>query len=202
MNELAISPHAGRTQNWSRHHLIRYCASMIRSGGVIAYPTEAVWGLGCSPYNKAAVNKILTLKKRAVSKGVILVAASITQFEPFLTQLNQSQRNTLEESWPGHSTWLVPANQHIPEWIKGQHSTVALRVSKHPIVTALCNAVGGPLVSTSANPQGLRAAKTHWQVMRYFGRSPLLDVITCGSVGKHSQASTIKDLSSGQIIRT
>ena len=180
---------------------IAIAASVMHQGGVIAYPTESVWGLGCDPQNEVAVRNILHLKQRDVSKGLILVAASIEQFSPFLDELTEDQRQTLQHSWPGPATWLVPHNNALPKWIHGDHSSVALRVSAHPYVHHLCNAFGGPIVSTSANPQGKPAPRQPWQVHRYFHHARSLNWIAKGSVGSNAQPSSITDLLSGDIIR-
>lgn len=180
---------------------ILIAARVMRQGGVIAYPTEAVWGLGCLPDNKDAVHRILSLKQRHVSKGLILVASSIAQFEPYLRHITVEQRKTLENSWPGPFTWLVPHHNTVPSWVSGKHSSIALRVSNHPHVRYLCNAVGGPIVSTSANPQGKPAPKQTWQVKRYFKNQPELDWIVSGCVGQRAEPSTITDLVTGVVIR-
>lgn len=176
-------------------------AGLMQHGGVVAYPTEAIWGLGCDPFNYSAVKRILSLKQREERKGLILVASSIKQFEPFLTDITEAQKKTLEASWPGPFTWLVPNNGKVPKWITGDFTSVALRVSGHPYVRHLCDAFGGPIVSTSANPQSKPAPSEAWQVYRYFYQNPLLDGILKGSTGSANQPSTITDLISGTIIR-
>src|SRR5690606_21294007 len=129
---------------------------VLQAGGVIAYPTEAVWGLGCDPGNEAAVLKLLALKQRPVEKGMILVAAEPAQLAGWveLQALAEERRQAVLDSWPGASTWIVPAGERAPRWITGQHSGIAVRVSAHPLVQALCRTWGGPLVSTSANLAG------------------------------------------------
>ncbi|WP_435372738.1 L-threonylcarbamoyladenylate synthase [Pseudoteredinibacter isoporae] len=185
--------------NWALNPRIRRLAFVMQGGGVIAYPTEAVWGLGCDPFEQPAVEKILWLKGRAQAKGLILVAADINQFEPFLAGLSQEQLQLLEDSWPGPHTWLVPVNGYCPEWISGRFDSVALRVSAHPVVSGLCQAFGGPIVSTSANPQGLPPALNAMQAERYFRGS--LDGLAPGVVNTQAKPSTIRDLRSGDIIR-
>ncbi|MFT7387829.1 MAG: L-threonylcarbamoyladenylate synthase [Candidatus Endobugula sp.] len=180
---------------------IRIAARIMRQGGVIAYPTEAVWGLGCSPSNKSAVHRILSLKRRHVSKGVILVASSIEQFAPYLHHITPEQRAILSASWPGPFTWLVPHHHLVPSWVSGDHESVALRVSEHPHVRYLCDAFGGPIVSTSANTQGKPAATQAWQVKRYFNQRSELDWIVRGCVGKRTAPSTITDLVTGEVVR-
>jgi L-threonylcarbamoyladenylate synthase len=178
---------------------IRLAAHMVRAGGVIAYPAEGVWGLGCDPANAAAVQRVLDLKRRDVAKGLILVAADIGQLEPYLRGLDTAQLNRLRAGWPGPLTWLVPHNGTAPPWIRGRHASVALRVSAHPLVAALCRAFGGPIVSTSANPGGRRAATSALQVRHYFPAQ--LDYVVCGALGGQHGPTPIRDLVSDKIMR-
>jgi L-threonylcarbamoyladenylate synthase len=129
---------------------------VLHRGGVIAYPTEAVWGLGCDPFDEAAVTRLLAVKQRPVDKGLILVAGELAQLDDLLDweALPTDRSEAVFASWPGPHTWIVPASGRVPHWITGAHDGVAVRVSAHPLVVALCTAFGGPLVSTSANPAG------------------------------------------------
>ena len=175
------------------------CESLIQ-GEVIAYPTEAVWGLGCDPANKSAVEKILRLKNREISKGLILVAANIEQLDALLEQLSEAQIATLRASWPGPITWLIPDPQNkMPAWIKGDHQSVAIRVSAHPIVRELCEEFGVPIVSTSANTSGKPEIRSRLILEQQFPSS--IDYIVSGDLGTEAQASEIKDLVSGEVIR-
>jgi len=171
----------------------------LLEGGVIACPTEAVWGLSCDPDNEWAVEYLLALKARPASKGLILVAHDMDQLDFLLTGFSAELLDALSASWPGPSTWLVPHRGRVPDWICGEHDTVAVRVSDHPVVGALCAAWGGPLVSTSANPAGAQPAREAWQVRRYFRDS--LDYIVPGATGSAGRPTIIRDLLSGQIIR-
>ena len=127
----------------------------LAQGHVIAYPTEAVWGLGCDPHNRDAVERVVAIKHRSMSKGLILVAASIDQLGTLLDSLSKTELSQLRDTWPGPVTWLIPdSNNEVPHWIKGENGSVAIRVSAHPVVRALCLQFGKPLVSTSANIAG------------------------------------------------
>lgn len=171
----------------------------MRQGGVVAYPTEAVWGLGCNPFDTQAMNRLLQLKDRPVSKGVILIAANMLQMEPYIAHLDDIQRQRLKNSWPGPVTWLVPNNGMAPEWITGSSPYVALRVTDHPVAAGLCRAFGGPIVSTSCNPQGKPPARSIHEVRRYFGNQ--LDGISNGVVGSRPNPSEIRNLLTGEIVR-
>ena len=172
----------------------------LRAGGVIAYPTEAVWGLGCDPDDAAALTRLLHLKARDPAKGVILVAASLAQFAPWLEGLTAAQRAPLEASWPGPTTWLVPDNGRAHALVRGDHDRVALRVSDHPLVIALCEAAGGPVVSTSANRAGEPPAMSADEIRRVFGDE--LDAVLEGALGGLERPSTIRDLATGRVLRS
>lgn len=185
--------------DWSRQPRIQFAARQMRLGGVVAYPTEAVWGLGCNPFDELAVSELLALKDRPVQKGLILLAANIQMFAPFIDHLNDLQRQKLKNTWPGPVTWLVPNNGLVPYWISGNFTSVALRVTDHPVAAGLSRAFGGPIVSTSCNPQGREPARDVHQVHRYFGSQ--LAAITTGKVGKRKNPSEIRDLLTGDIVR-
>jgi len=173
--------------------------SVLRAGGVVACPTEAVWGLSCDPDSEMAVRRLLDLKRRPMAKGLILVAASESQFGFLLAGLTAEQRATLSASWPGPSSWLVPHRDRVQPWVHGEHATVAIRVSAHPVVQALCRAWGGPLVSTSANPAQAQPARACYQVRRYFGSE--LDAILPGHTGGEGRPSQIRDLATAAVVR-
>jgi L-threonylcarbamoyladenylate synthase len=174
-------------------------ANALRAGGVVAYPTEAVFGLGCDPHHEAALQQILTLKKRTSGMGVILIASSIEQFSDVLVGLTEAQLQPLNTSWPGPNTWIVPHNGTVPDWISGGRDTVALRVTNHPVAAALCEAFGGAIVSTSANPHGEPAARDGDEVAAYFPQG--LAEILAGQVDQTANASTIRHLITGEMIR-
>lgn len=180
---------------------LQKAVATLHAGGVIAYPTEAVWGLGCDPFNALAVDRILRLKQRPMEKGLIVVAANMQQLAPVLEGLSAAEKAVLAESWPGPTTWLLPdPHQCFPVWIRGSFATVAVRVSAHPLVNKLCLAYGGPIVSTSANPAALPPARSRLRVLRWFGRN--LDYVLAGPLGGRPTPSTIRDLRSGQVFRT
>lgn len=170
----------------------------LRGGGVIAYPTEAVWGLGCDPLNAAAVQQLLTLKQRSPSKGLILIAASVAQIEPWLLGLTPAQKAAVTATWPGPYTWVVPAPT-APAYLRGAHTSIAVRVSAHAGVQALCHAWGGALVSTSANISGSPPASTAQDIQQLFGTS--LAHILSGRLGGDQNPSEIRDAVSGQLLR-
>lgn len=173
----------------------------LRRGGVIAYPTEAVWGLGCDPRNQAAVLRLLALKQRPVDKGLILIAADEAQLAPYIdmNKLDDTQRLALRASWPGPNTWIVPASPDAPQWITGAHTGIAVRVSAHPTVIALCNAFGGALVSTSANRAGEPAPSSRDALDPAVVAG--VDAVTVGETGGLLRPTAIRDARSGELLR-
>ena len=183
---------------------ISEAAQCLQQGQVLAYPTEAVWGLGCDPFNQQAFQHILELKQRPVEKGVILLAGHLDQVEHLLQSLTADIRQQVISSWSNRSsteratTWLLPADQHIPVWIKGQHPLVAVRVTTHPLCVDLCQAFGGFIVSTSANPTGLAPAHSMQEAQHYFGAT--LNYLE-GHLGLSQQPSRILNALTGEVVR-
>lgn len=180
---------------------IERAAALLAAGAVIAYPTEGVWGLGCDPRNREAVLRLLAIKQRPVEKGLILIAADEAQLSPFidLSALTAAQRDRVRATWPGPATWIVPASAAAPAWITGAHAGIAVRVSAHPPVVALCRAFGGALVSTSANRAGAPPPRTRAELdATLLAR---IDGCTEGDTGGGGRPSTIRDARSGTALR-
>lgn len=176
---------------------------VLQQGGVIAYPTEAVYGLGCDPENLSAVKNILKLKERQKEKGLILVAANFEQLKPYLTPLEKHIEEKLITSWRNSSspiTWLVPAKIEVSEYLKGKFDSLAVRVSHHPLVKELCEMFDSAIVSTSANISKQEAARTSEQVKEIF--SEKVDLVLEGETNIHVQPSEIRDALTDQVIRT
>ncbi len=183
---------------WPPEWLIQRRACLLRSGGVVACPAEAVWGLSCNPWDKSAVLKICALKRRSLDKGLILVSGDVSDFEAVLVKLPAEERDAVCASWPGSITWLVPNCDVFPDWITGNSDDVAIRVTCAPILVSLSRAVGSPIVSTSANPAGAQPARSRFQVAEYFGP----DLVTLpGTVNLAANPSTIKRVGSNEVIR-
>lgn len=174
----------------------------LNDGGVIAYPTEAVFGLGCDPDNEAAVLALLAIKQRPVEKGLILIAADYSQLLPYVNDsaIGQEKRDEIFASWPGHVSWVLPASAAAPKWITGQFDSIAVRVSAHPVVQQLCWLYGKPLVSTSANLSGQPSITDPVELEQNLGK--LLAAIMPGALGGASQPSQIRSAITGDIVRS
>ncbi len=174
-------------------------AKALADGAVVAYPTEAVFGLGCDPWNPRAVRRLLALKRRPEHKGLIVIASNIEQLDCFVAPVQASLRLALEATWPGPVTWVLRARRGIPRWLRGSHRGIAVRVTAHPVAAALCRRFGGAIVSTSANRAGHPACHDAACVARVFGAA--LPVIVHGSVGGDPRPTIIMDGVSGTLLR-
>jgi L-threonylcarbamoyladenylate synthase len=171
----------------------------LKTGGLIAYPTEAVYGLGCDPLNEKAVKRLLALKQRSWQKGLILIAGDYAQLVPFLEPLTPILEDRVFASWPGPVTWLLPAKPETPYWLRGKSNQLAVRVTAHAGSATLCDYWGGALVSTSANLSGQRPAKNAFQVRRALGQT--IDYILPGEIGERQRPSEIRDALTNTVLR-
>ena len=176
----------------------RQAARYIQQGKVIAYPTEAVFGLGCHPLDRQAVERILKIKQRPVNKGLILIASEFSQLRPYVAEVSGTLLKKALDTWPGPNTWLFPKNPDTPYWLTGKFDTIAVRVSAHPVVQELCKTAGTALVSTSANKSKQEPARSGLECRL---KKLHVDMIVNGSVDLSARPSVITDLASGRILR-
>ncbi len=177
---------------------LRCLRAFLRRGGVIAYPTESCFGFGCDPRNARAVGRLLRIKGRPRTKGLILIGSDASQFAPYLAPIPAETLRRLPEWWPGPVTLLLSRSHHCPRWLSGRHEKLAVRVTAHPEAVRLCKSLDMALVSTSANRAGQRPLKTAAACRRRFGRRILaLD----GRIGGRKRPSTILDPDSGGVLR-
>ncbi|WDD99136.1 L-threonylcarbamoyladenylate synthase [Thalassomonas actiniarum] len=172
-----------------------------RQGGVIAYPTEAVFGLGCDPDNDAAIQKLLAIKQRPKEKGLILLAGDYAQLQPYLDEstISAQQKAEILSRWPGAITQIMPAKSTVSSWVKGSFDSIAVRVTEHPDVIDLCRQTGKPIISTSANLTGQPSLCDYQQVVAQF--QDKVDFILEGKTLGFSNPSTIINALSGEILR-
>jgi len=171
----------------------------LRQGGVIAYPTEAVYGLGCDPFDEAAVARLFALKQRPATQGVLLIAADFAQVEKFIGAAPAAAIARARESWPGPQSWVLPRSAQTPSWLAGGHAGIGLRVTAHPLAAQLCRAFGAAIVSTSANRHGEPPARSAAEVRSAFGDE--LAYILDGPTGGLERPTPIRDAIGGEIIR-
>ncbi|SFQ37323.1 L-threonylcarbamoyladenylate synthase [Enterovibrio norvegicus] len=180
---------------------VEQCVKALSQGGVIAYPTEGVFGVGCDPDNAQAIQALLNVKERDRAKGLILIAADLAQLDGYIdmSRLSEETQADVLASWPGPVTWVMPAGKKITDWVSGQFDTVAVRVSDHTDVQALCTAFGKPITSTSANLSGEEPCRSVEEVDAQLG-----DRVACileGKTGGLERPTEIRDARSGKVLR-
>ncbi len=181
------------TRRWP----IEQAARALRAGGLLAYPTEGVWGLGCDPADNDALARLLALKQRPWHKGLILIAADWSQLAPWLAI--ETMPAACAGLWPGHVTCLLPARPQVPALLRGKHPNLAVRISAHPPVRALCQAFGGAIVSTSANRAGRPTPAGLTRLRAQFGRD--IDHYLNAALGQARGPSRIMDPFTGRQLR-
>jgi L-threonylcarbamoyladenylate synthase len=178
---------------------VEAAAALLREGGVLAYPTEGVYGLGCDPDNREAFDRIFAMKRRPPEQGVLLIAADLAQVRDWIDEAPQSAFARADAIWPGPHTFIFPRSSRVPEWVAGGHAGIALRVTAHAPAAALCRAFGGPIVSTSANRHGEPPARSAADIRAIFGDEP--DGVLDAPLGGLDKSTPITDAVTGAIIR-
>lgn len=175
---------------------INLAVKVLQDGGVITCPTEGVYGLSCLPGDATAVQRLLDIKQRAATKGLILIAAEKDQLRDWIAVAPDE----IPDPDPDQAiTWIVPASEHVSPLVRGEHAGIAVRITSNPVAKELCTVVASPLVSTSANLAGEPTVTDSAELSREFaGR---VDYIVPGECGPLSGPSTIIDLESGRKLR-
>jgi L-threonylcarbamoyladenylate synthase len=178
------------------------CVTALRNGGVVAYPTEAVYGLGCDPDNRSACERLFAIKRRPPSQGLLLIAAEFAPLQKYidLPAIPATALARALATWPGPHTWIFPRAADAPAWLAGQHAGIAVRVTAHAPAAGLCRAFGGALVSTSANRHGEPPARNFADAAAEFGDE--VDALLNGPVGGLERPTPIRDAISGSIVRS
>ncbi len=172
-------------------------AEVLFGGGLIAYPTEGVFGLGCMPDDRVAVMRLVGLKRRDAGKGLILIASRPEQFDGWI---DLPTGKSLPEPDPQHPvTWILPPGPRVDPLLRGAHTGIAVRLTTNPVAYAICDAVSSPITSTSANRSGKPVARNQFVLRRQFGA--LVDYVVPGNCGPASGPSEIRDYVSGKVLR-
>ena len=176
---------------------VKHAAEILFAGGVIAYPTEGVFGLGCLPEDIDAVLRLLAIKRRDADKGLILIASNVQQLDGWISL---PEGSSIPDPDPEHPiTWLVPPGELAHPILRGIHARLAVRITSNPIAAAICDAVDSPITSTSANLSGQPTARNRFVLRRQFAQR--VDYLVPGDCGPASGPSEIRDLQTQRVLR-
>ncbi|TNF65462.1 MAG: tRNA threonylcarbamoyladenosine biosynthesis protein RimN [Gammaproteobacteria bacterium] len=172
----------------------------LQNHRVIALPAEACFGLSALPSNDT-VNQILMLKGRLQSKGLILVGHQLEVFKDWIddSQLTDEHQKKLNAKYDKPTTWIVPSKVSVPKYITGNFNSIAIRITKHPVLAYLSKTLNSVLISTSANLQGQPPAITVDEVLKYF--EDKISGVFDAQIGSAQSPSQIIDLISNEVIR-
>ncbi len=172
----------------------------LNTGHVIAYPTEAVYGVGCDPHNAQSIETIYALKKRPANKGFILISHHWDIIAPWISPLSPFRMEDILNTWPGPITWILPASPLLPPHLKNKNNTIAVRITAHPFSKTLCEAFNKPLVSTSANLAGHSPCYTPQCIQTTFSKD--IAFIVDAPLGTLRCPTEIREGSTGNILRS
>lgn len=170
-------------------------ADRIRTGGVVVYPTETVYGLGADPYDRTAFERIFDLKGREAEKGLILLVMDRKDLDALVAYVPRAAEVLIDAFWPGPLTLVFPASPDLPKHLLGSKSTLALRMSDAPLAGALLHHAGGPITSTSANRSGQPPVRSALEAADVLGCD--VDLILDGGPSGDPRPSTLVDVSRG-----
>ena len=167
-------------------------AEAVLRGGVIAFPTDTLYGLGCSLFDVSAVEMVARLKRRDLSLAVISLIPETNQVYGLAAEVGEAAERLMARYWPGPLSLIFRASRMVPARVQGAGGTVALRCPKDTLSQRLLDRIGGPVVSSSANLSGQRPAETAEEVVRIFGNQ--LDLVIDGGPRHGGVPSTLVDV--------
>jgi len=172
---------------------INKAAKTVKNGGLVIYPTDTVYGLGCDPFKTRAVEKLLNAKKERKDKPLPILASSLKAAEK-VAKINRDARKIAEKYWPGPVTLVVPKKSVLPNIVTCGLASVGVRVPNHQVALKLIDLCGGLLIGTSANRSNEKPPRTASEADWQLGN--VVDIILDGGKSPSSQESSIIDLTS------
>lgn len=176
---------------------LTHAVNILQQGGIIGYPTEGVYGLGCDPFNPSAISALYALKKRSLNKPFILVASTTDQILELIDLHEITEAQQIFARWPSAITWVFPLSELGKAKLHTDHTSIAIRVSQHPVIQALCTRWGKPVISTSANEANHPPIKTYDQMVAEFNTLFVLP----GKLGSLLGPTPIFDAKTGDVLR-
>src|SRR3990167_2483873 len=171
---------------------LSHLKNTLNNHGVIGYPTETVFGIGCDPFDDIALQKVLTIKGRDFNKGLLVLITEKATVSKYAKEIPPYALELMEKYWPGGVTFLFNARDELSPLLVGDKRLIGLRISPHPIASFLSSMLPFGIVSTSANKSGEVTLTSAKEVRSVFGSA--IDVVVDGSCGG-GVASSVVDCS-------
>ena len=171
---------------------LKKAADSILSGGVVAIPTESFYGLAVNATNTRAIQRLLDVKQRGRNQPILILIPSVEQLDQYVVLIPEIARPLMDEFWPGGLTLIFEAKSNLPQELTAGTGKIGIRLSSHPVATALAQAVGSPITATSANISGQPASSSAKEVFKHLGQK--VDLILDGGETAGSKGSTVLDV--------
>lgn len=171
---------------------IKQAALMIKKGGIVIFPTDTVYGIGCSIKSEKAIKRIYNIKSRQSKKPLIVFIRYKKELKDFAESIPGDARKFINKFWPGKLTLIFKAKKNLKKWQKSDSSTIGIRIPDNPITLAIIKA-SGPMLTTSANFSGNKSTGNFCDIPKEFISKVDL-AIECDQKGK-SFESTVVDVS-------
>ena len=176
---------------------INRAADVLLGGGIIAYPTEGVFGLGCMPDDLQALTRLTEIKQRDPAKGLILIAANTEQLRDWVADEDLERIPAPDPNRP--TTWIARPGPNVGVLLRGDHAGIAVRLTTNAVAAAICDKVDSPITSTSANLANAPVARNRIALIKSFGA--LVDYVVPGDCGPADGPSEIRMLDDGSLLR-
>jgi len=176
---------------------LAHACAVLRSGGVVAFPTETYYGLAVDPFNQAALSSLFALKRRSVDKPVLLIIDNPSQLVSLVAEIPPPFPLLMQRFWPGPLTLVFPGAASLSEMLTGCRGTIGVRVSSHPVARQLVSTFGQPITATSANLSGYKPAVTASEVREQLGLE--VDFVLDGGETPGGQGSTLLGCQDGKV---
>lgn len=172
----------------------RRAIETLTQGGVVVYPTDTVYGVGCRIDDDAAVRRLFVLKGRPHTEALPVLLADVAQLDQYARDVPPAARRLVSRFWPGALTVVLRRSERVPSLVAGGGPTVALRIPNHPVPRALVRAVGVPIVGTSANTHGMPSPVT--AQLAVYDLGDRVDLVLDGGRVPGGRESTVVDVTS------
>lgn len=177
------------------HKSASQAVDVLKQGGLIIYPTEGIYGIGCDALNEKSVQNVFNVKYRNNEKSFIVLCSEVVHISKLISDDYVQDKKLSEKEF---ITWIVPISKNCPQWLT-KNNKIAIRLTDHPVIKELCTGIDGPIISTSANISGKKYINNIDIISELF--TDEVECIVEGNLGGEAKSSSIIDIATGHILR-